>query len=151
MANHPRRRNHHPAHLEKMIPQITGLPTTGTYDFTVDWGDGSSKQQVTSHNDEHRKHTYTTAGEYTVTITGTLEGFNFQIVPKSKTNLIEVIEWGGIALGTYFGHFTECENLEAFSQTDAPDLSKTQEPWFPVSRVANLYQMNFKTKSLIAI
>ncbi|BAV95467.1 BspA family leucine-rich repeat surface protein [Ichthyobacterium seriolicida] len=47
----------------------------GEYDFTVDWGDGSEKQKVTSHTGA--SHTYTTAGEYTVTITEKIEGFNF--------------------------------------------------------------------------
>ncbi|BAV95107.1 BspA family leucine-rich repeat surface protein [Ichthyobacterium seriolicida] len=47
----------------------------GEYDFTVDWGDGSEKQKVTSHTGA--SHTYTTAGKYTITITGKIEGFNF--------------------------------------------------------------------------
>ncbi|NDC25650.1 MAG: BspA family leucine-rich repeat surface protein, partial [Proteobacteria bacterium] len=45
--------------------QITlPLESTGTYNFTVDWGDGT-QNTITSGTDANRTHTYATAGTYT--------------------------------------------------------------------------------------
>ena len=123
----------------------------GTYDFTVNWGDGTETQEVNSHDDEHREHTYTQAATYTVTITGTLVGFNFNQVPDSKNHIIEVKEWGELAFwgeltekevaeinedpegskhSDKFGYFKECTNLKSFATTDGPDLSNTNNLMF---------------------
>ena len=47
---------------------------SGTYNCVVDWGDGST-DTITSWNQAETLHTYTTAGEYTVEITGPCPGF----------------------------------------------------------------------------
>ena len=98
----------------------------GEYNFTVDWGDDSEPQQVTSHNHEHRKHTYDRADTYTIIITGKLIGFNFNKVIGSREKIIEIKEWGGIGFwgkmtkeenedrtdDTKYGYFHSCSNLE---------------------------------------
>ena len=113
----------------------------GEYNFTVDWGDDSELQQVTSHDDDDRTHTYNRADTYTIIITGKLIGFNFNKVSDSKENIIEIKEWGGIGFWgkmtkeeidnfgdtdkAKYGYFYQCSNLESFTATDAPDLSET--------------------------
>ena len=59
------------------------LPSGYEYNFTVDWGD-TSTSQVTSHDDTDKTHTYATAGTYTVTISGTVEGMVFQQEREQK-------------------------------------------------------------------
>ena len=57
--------------------QITlPLVSSGTYDFTVDWGDGT-QDTITSHDDAAVTHTYPSAGTYTVQIAGTISGWQF--------------------------------------------------------------------------
>jgi len=46
---------------------------TVTYDFTVDWGDGT-ENTITSYNQPEIEHTYATAGTYTIAIHGTMGG-----------------------------------------------------------------------------
>ena len=65
-----------------------------SYNFTVDWGDGS-KGEVTSFNDSDKVHTYTTAGDYTIKIVGTCEGFQ-NSVKASRDHLLEVINLGNM-------------------------------------------------------
>ena len=93
------------------------------YDFTVDWGDGTSGE-VTSFDDPDAFHTYTTEGEKTVTITGVLRGFSFGEIVDSRLSFTDVVQWGSVALGNAGGHFSECQNLTGFSATDVPDLSE---------------------------
>ena len=52
------------------------LLSTGTYDFTIDWGDGS-EDTITAWDQAEVTHTYATAGEYTTTIIGTLKEWSF--------------------------------------------------------------------------
>ena len=114
----------------------------GEYNFTVDWGDDSEPQQVTSHDDDDRKHTYYGKTDtYTIVITGKLIGFNFNKIKASKENIIEIKEWGGIGFwgkmtkqeaneldddyNAKYGYFYQCSNLEKITATDAPNLSET--------------------------
>ena len=55
-----------------MLPLIN----TGTYDFYVDWGDNTGNY-ISSYNDINKKHTYSSAGDYTISITGQLDGWFF--------------------------------------------------------------------------
>ena len=98
----------------------------GTYDFVVDWGDGNTSV-VRSWNSVNNSHTYSPGGTYTVNITGTIEGFNFDWgVSGDKRKLIEIQSWGPLVLGGYDGHFYDCRNLQ-ITATDAPDLSQTTD------------------------
>lgn len=52
------------------------LEAAGTYKFTVDWGDGTSNL-ITTWNQAETTHTYPAPGDYTVTITGFIKGWDF--------------------------------------------------------------------------
>jgi surface protein len=74
------------------------LVSTGEYDFSVDWGDGTS-DAITSWNQPETKHTYPAYGTYTVTIRGTIKGFQCATAPTQSINgvsdRIRTIErWG---------------------------------------------------------
>ena len=72
------------------------LPLRGgyNYDFTVDWGDGSSSQ-VTFYDDTDITHTYVVAGDYTVTISGLVEAWYFSN-SKDKDKIISVRNLGDV-------------------------------------------------------
>jgi len=91
------------------------------YDFIVDWGDGSSST-VTAYNDSDRVHTYAVAGDYLVTIHGTMEAWSHYHAGTDKTQIRGVENWGAIALKTGYRMFRECTNLNG-GAVDAPDLT----------------------------
>ncbi|BAV94768.1 BspA family leucine-rich repeat surface protein [Ichthyobacterium seriolicida] len=93
----------------------------GDYDFTVDWGDGTEKQIVTSHDSPGATHRYATGGEKTVTITGKIEGFNFKKVTDSKEQIIEISSWGDLKFGNAGGYLKDCEKLSSLP-SECPDL-----------------------------
>ncbi|BAV94906.1 BspA family leucine-rich repeat surface protein [Ichthyobacterium seriolicida] len=92
----------------------------GDYDFTVDWGDGQI-QKVDSHSSNNKKHTYTSPSDYTVTITGKIEGFNFKKVAISKDEIISITSWGDLKFGNKGGYFKGCKKLE-YLPLEAPNL-----------------------------
>jgi len=103
--------------------QITlPLVSTGSYNFNVDWGDGTSNT-ITSYNQAEVTHTYATAGEYTVSITGDIEGFSFNYSGDYR-KIIEISEWGGLKLGNNGRYFYGANNL-VITATDILDLTGT--------------------------
>ena len=100
-----------------MMPLVSG----GSYNATVNWGDGSS-DTITSYNQQEVTHTYTSAGQYEISIEGTLQGWQFNNA-GDKLKMLDVKQWGVLDLSTNAA-FYGCTNLDA-SATDAPTISTT--------------------------
>ena len=100
-----------------MMPLVSG----GSYNATVNWGDGSS-DTITSYNQQEVTHTYSSAGQYEVSIEGTLQGWQFNNA-GDKLKMLDVKQWGVLDLSTGASFFG-CTNLDA-SATDAPTVSST--------------------------
>lgn len=90
------------------------------YDYTVDWGDGTIESNITA----DVNHTYSTAGTYTVSITGTFPRiyFNNGADGQSPTKIRSIEQWGDIQWTSMQGAFYGCSNMQ-LNATDAPDLS----------------------------
>ncbi len=97
----------------------------GTYNFTVDWGDGSGIDTITAYNDSDLPHTYATAGTYTVTMVGTITGFRFNN-GGDKTKITTIENWGTLNVGSYHSAFKGCSNLTS-NATDSLDLTGTTD------------------------
>ena len=102
------------------------LEASGTYNFTVDWGDGTSNV-ITSYNQPEATHTYDSgtpsgAGTYTVTISGTLTHFRFNNT-GDKHKILEVTSWGEIQWSDFSQMFKGCLNITIPVSAGVPDLS----------------------------
>jgi len=107
---------------------VLPLVEEGTYDFSVAWGDGSA-DLVTAWDDADRTHVYAEPGEYTVVITGTIEGWHFDVTYGGEAltdgpKLLEIQQWGTFAFAETWGTFSNCANL-TITADDVPDLSGT--------------------------
>ena len=98
------------------------LEFSGTYNFTVNWGD-NTYDLITDYNQAEVTHTYESAGNYTLIINGTLNGWQFND-GGDKFKLLEISQWGDINLGNSGSYFYGCHNL-ALTAIDAPDLIGT--------------------------
>jgi surface protein len=86
------------------------LESSGTYDFTVLWGDGSS-DHITGWDQPDVTHSYDTIGDFEVKIYGTLVGWKFGN-SGDKSKITEIKNWGSLQLGNSGGYFAGCDNLE---------------------------------------
>jgi surface protein len=128
------------------------LIPTGTYDFMIDWGDGSEKERIVSHRASHqyasrtpekyigyyRNETLSKEGlkreqlqdkpikwwvpTYTIKITGTIIGWTS--CNSGNAILRDISQWGCLKLGNNGAYFKR-EHFLQISAKDAPDLSET--------------------------
>ena len=109
------------------------IPTnsdTYTYNYSVDWGDGTTDTNISG----DANHTYASAGTYTVKVFGefpqvkfTRSGYtagspeiSYQPL-NDNLKLLSIEQWGTISWSSMEGSFTSCSNLE-LNATDTPNL-----------------------------
>lgn len=85
------------------------LESTGTYNFTVDWGDGQ-KNTITAYNQVEVTHTYSSIGTYTIKIKGICIGWRFNNI-GDKLKILEIKKWGNLKLGDNDLYFYGCTNI----------------------------------------
>ena len=96
------------------------LKSGGTFSGTIDWGDSNSDDLTYA----NRAHTYTTAGTYTITISGdTLQGWAFEN-GGDKLKITDVSNWGTIFEFDRTRMFQGCSNMDV-SATDVPTITST--------------------------
>ena len=92
------------------------LPINGS-GMTVVWGDGQVDRGISA----PINHTYTTAGDYTVQVTGGLTVFNLN-GHNDAPKMISIDQWGNASWTTMKDAFRGAGSM-SYHATDAPDLS----------------------------
>ncbi len=111
------------------------LEASGTYDFEVDWGDGTN-DSITTGNQAEATHTYAAEGTYTVSITGTIQGWQFNNA-GDRLKLIKVSSWGPLRLGNSNSYFYGASNM-IITATDILDLTGTTDLYKTFSYCSSL-------------
>lgn len=88
------------------LPLVSG----STYDFYVNWGDGSSVDHITAWNQAQATHSYPTNGSYQMSITGTMPRWFFNS-GGSKDKVISIDSWGPMVWTSFDSAFLYCSNL----------------------------------------
>ncbi len=106
-----------PLMLTYIIPSANytiGLPLYGSpMNVVVDWGDGSSAESFTTTGE--KTHSYSTAGTYTVKITGTLKTFgDFNASPSPGIEALNsIVSFGNIGITSLNQFFNGATTLTA--------------------------------------
>jgi len=96
--------------------------SANTINFTIDWGDDTALEEIAAYNDDDRTHIYAENGTYTVTMSGTIQGFKFDN-GDHKTKIRTITQWGTFNI-TNNSTFRGCSNLNV-TATDTPTVSST--------------------------
>ena len=96
-------------------------PTDFTYNYTIDWGDGTTDTSQTG----NATHSYVSADTYTVKISGNFPTFSVVGVNdfNNAIKLKSVESWGGNEWLSMRNMFSRASSLEIVA-TDVPDLSE---------------------------
>ncbi|TVQ07683.1 MAG: hypothetical protein EA361_17860 [Bacteroidetes bacterium] len=85
------------------------LPLRGNVDVTVDWGDGTTPQSITTSG--NLDYTYAAGGVYTVSISGSLTHFGSWSNYNNAEKLISCTSFGDLGITSLFGAFHGAVNL----------------------------------------
>jgi surface protein len=97
------------------------LVSSGTINFLIDWGDNST-DTITTFNQAQTTHTYSSAGTYTIKISGIIKGFQFNN-GGDRLKFLEVKNWGCLNLNVAASFFN-CTNMSC-TAVDAPRVTTT--------------------------
>ncbi|MER3373686.1 MAG: BspA family leucine-rich repeat surface protein [Allomuricauda sp.] len=101
-----------------------GVDAALTYDYTIDWGDGTV-EDITDRSDP--QHEYAGPGTYTVAIKGAFPairmGNNVNLVQADRDRLASIEQWGTNLWASMYYAFAYCGNM-VYNATDVPDLSQ---------------------------
>lgn len=92
---------------------------SGQYNYTVDWGDGSSS----THQTGNATHAYGAQGPHTVTITGTfpaIQMYKTINITGNNQKLIKVDQWGNGTWQSMANAFRFCQNLTTVPNANGP-------------------------------
>jgi hypothetical protein len=104
------------------------LSTGGTYNFTVEWGDGTS-DLITSGTQAERTHTYASAGVYDIKISGLLRGWRFADT-GDRLKILEIKNWGkSVEYTSVSDIYRGCNNMN-FTAIDSPVFLGTNKNGF---------------------
>ncbi len=107
------------------------LKKGGTFNFTVDWGDGSSVEHITSYDDEDIDHTYISPGKYTVVINGLCSGLdgsdNFGNNTGYRRQLTEILDLGNVGWTSLEAAFLGATQLVQVSGGDTSQVTSMKE------------------------
>ena len=95
---------------------------SGTFDYVIDWGDGTVE---TYNTDANISHTYANAGDHITKISGDFPHINMGdagISATFKNKLYEILNWGDIAWESLEAAFASCSNLDFYDSIDSPNL-----------------------------
>jgi surface protein len=97
------------------------LTTSTGLNAVVDWGDATTST-ITSHTSPDITHTYASAGTYSISITGTLPGWQFNN-GGDRRKILNISSWGVLDITTN-AIFRGCTNLTS-NATDYPTITTT--------------------------
>jgi surface protein len=119
------------------------LPLFGTQAITASWGDGTVSL-ISSSAQVDRTHSYAIPGVYTVSITGTGQGFQFNN-GGDRNKLLDVGQWGSIS-GSTSAAFYGCTNLKG-TAADPQTVSQLAS-YFRTTGNFNGYINNWNTSDV---
>ncbi len=148
-----------PSSFEMIVDTSLGtneikIPMTndGTYDYYIDWGDGTSSSQITTYNDTNAIHTYATAGEYTIKLYGSLNRLQFNTDTNTSTCLKQVTK-STLTYIRIYEMFRNCVNLVSIPNgifDNSLNLTDANNVFWNCVKLATVPTTLFKNNSNIA-
>ena len=94
---------------------------SGTFNYDIDWGDGTVETYTT---DTNISHTYATAGDHITKITGDFPHLNMKNLTDDvyREKLRDVLNWGSIVWQDWTNMFRDCNGFTGLTATDLPNL-----------------------------
>ena len=96
----------------------------GTFNATIDWGDGGATSAITAYNDADLAHEYATADTYTIRVSGTFPNIYFNN-GGDKLKIRSVIQLGSVGWTRLNSAFYGCSGITSFTAAPCDTSSVT--------------------------
>ena len=120
------------------IPSVSitfPLTAVGGANMTINWGDGVIQTGLGN----NPSHTYTSAGTYTVSVTGTYDRVYFNNTGNGRIYIRSIEQWGTTQWSTMESAFHGCQDMQG-NATDSPNLSNVTNMRSMFERAFNFNQ-----------
>ncbi len=123
-----------------------------SYDFVIDWGDGSSSI-VTAWNDVNKTHSYAIAGDYDVSIKGTMTYLDFLADNDNSAKVVKITNFGATGLVSVYSMCRNLINLEEFSVGvfHNSDMTNASSMFYGHSEQIHLGMKNLVSRSVTSM
>ena len=121
---------------------VLPLVSNGSYNFQVDWGDGT-RETITAHNQAEKTHQYASTGIYEVRLIGGITGWYFGN-GGDDDKIVEISSWGPLTITDGYRSFYGCSNLDV-TAIDSPTLTTNTllQMFQSCPKLGNQGNMNF--------
>jgi surface protein len=121
----------------------------GTFNATIDWGDGGPTSSITTYNDADLAHTYTSAGDHQISITGTFPNIYFNN-GGDKLKVKSVEDLGDVGWTALNNSFYGCSNMTSFTggTADTSSVTNMGNMFLSCSSLTSLDLSGFDTSSV---
>lgn len=121
----------------------------GTFNAVIDWGDGTANSTITTYNDVDLAHVYATAGDHTISITGTFPNIYFNNV-GDKLKIKKVLNLGTVGWTSLVAAFRGCTNLTEFTagSTDTSNVASMGSLFRNCSGLTSIDVSSFNTTNV---
>jgi|TARA_R110001592_G_scaffold126087_2_gene336814 surface protein len=121
----------------------------GTFNATIDWGDGSSST-VTTYNDSNLAHTYASAGDHAISISGTFPNIKFGNDSVAAEKVIAVTNLGQVGWQMLERAFKNCDNMTSFTSgvTDTSSVTNMYEIFYACNDMTSCDASGFNTSNV---
>ena len=126
------------------------LIASGSYDMLVDWGDGTTVDNITVWDAASKTHSYATAGTHVISISGTCTKFDFSINPVDAPKVTRVDSF--LDLDFALLRFKDCSNLVsiASNMNVLTHLTTAEEMFYGCSSLLSIPAGSFSGSTGIA-
>ena len=124
----------------------------GTFNATIDWGDGGPTSSITTYNDADLAHTYASAGDHQISITGTFPNIYFNN-GGDKLKVKSVEDLGDVGWTALNNAFSGCSNMTSFvvGTADTSSVTNMSNMFRDCSSLTSLDVTSFDTSSVTSM
>lgn len=97
------------------------------YDVYIDWGDGTTEHLLSPTLEKPVPHIYSSIGIYDISISGTVDQWNFWNSSADTTKIKDIKQWGNIGLKNLYLGFYNATNLGVITATDYPKMDNVED------------------------
>lgn len=125
----------------------------GVFNAVIDWGDDTPTSTITTYDDLDLAHTYATADDYQIRISGSFPNIRFNN-GGDRLKVISVEQLGDVGWSVFTNAFYGCENMESFTAgpcdtSGVGSFASAFRSWLNITATPNMTGLDTSSATLM--